>query len=533
MNKTVKVILPVIIAISVSTGIVLGIKINQRLKSQSNHPANIFQPDKISLLLRLIERDYVDSINSKKIAEDIIPDILKELDPHSSYIPAKNMQAVSEDFRGNFSGIGVQFVMQKDTVLITDVIAGGPSEKVGIIAGDRIVRVNGDTISGIEMSQDSIVSILRGKKGTLVNVSIHRPGFADLFEFEIERGEIPLYSIDVAYMIDDKTGFIKVNRFAESTFREFVLALQTIIDYKAENLIIDLRGNSGGSLSAVISMVDQFLPAGQLIVYTEGKSRMRHDYRSSKDGLWVDKEVAVLIDEFSASASEIFAGAIQDNDRGLIVGRRSFGKGLVQEQFPFFDGSALRLTVARFHTPSGRCIQKSYEEGVDAYNMNFHDRLMNGAQFHRDTTGLADSLRYYTIGGKPVYGGGGIRPDYFVPADTSGMNQFYTAVASKNYIYRYAFDYADKNRAELKTWDNYKSLNQHLKNIEIYADFVAFVKAKGINSDQQQIKEAQTLIETQLLAVVSRNIFGDEGFFPTLFEMDPTVKKALELLEKD
>ena len=319
MNKNTKILLPLLLALAVAAGILIGSKMQKRITPRISHPGNIFQPDKLSLFLKLIEKDYVDSINTSEIIEKVIPSILDELDPHTSYIPAKNMKAVSEEMRGNFSGIGVQFVMQNDTVMIVEVVTGGPSQSLGILAGDRIVMVNNDTIAGIGLRSDSIVSLLRGKKGTIVNVSIYRPGYSELIDFEIERGEIPLFSVDVAYMVSDSIGFIKVNRFAETTYREFIAGIKKLKNEGAEKLIVDLRGNSGGYLDLVFQMVDEFLPENSLIVYTQGKSRQRENYLASERGIWKDKEVLVLIDEFSASASEIFAGAIQDNDRGLIV----------------------------------------------------------------------------------------------------------------------------------------------------------------------------------------------------------------------
>ena len=530
MNRNFKIIYPVVLAIAVASGILIGSKINRRITPTNIHSLKLFQSDKLSLLLKYIEADYVDSVDNTVIIEKIIPEILNQLDPHSTYISASDMMAVNEDMRGNFSGIGVQFVMQSDTVMIIDVISGGPSKDVGILAGDRIVEVNGQKIAGLNIKSDSIVSMLRGKEGTIVNVSIHRPGFDNLLEFEIKRGEIPIFSIDVAYMITDKIGLIKVNRFAETTYKEFVNAIQKLNDKGAEKLIVDLRGNSGGSLQGVIKMVDEFLPANQNIVFTKGKARSRYDFNSTDNGLWEKNEIAVLIDEFSASASEIFAGAIQDNDRGIVVGRRSYGKGFVQEQIPFYDGSALRLTVARFYSPSGRCIQKPYSEGNEAYHMDFHNRLIHNELNEIDSIHFTDTIKYFTKGGRPVYAGGGIMPDFFVPVDTSGYNQFYSKIASKNLVYYFAFDYADKNRKLLHETANYKKLTQYLNNIDLFSDFLLYVKEKGIAYSKKELDESEKYLKTQLYAYVSRNIFGDDGFYPVIFEIDLTVKKTVELL---
>ncbi|MDA3930805.1 MAG: S41 family peptidase [Prolixibacteraceae bacterium] len=532
MKNRLRILYPVMLAIAVVVGVFLGSNMQQRT-SPLNHPASFFQPDKLSLFLQLIEKDYVDSINKSEIIESVIPSILDKLDPHTTYIPAKNMKAESERMRGNFSGIGVQFVLQDDTVMIVDVVSGGPSKQLGILAGDRIVRVNNDTIAGIGIASDSIVSLLRGEKGTMVNVSIHRLGFSELIEFDIERGEIPLFSVDVSYMITDKIGLIKVNGFAESTHREFVSGINELTKKGAEKLIVDLRGNSGGYLGIVFQMVDEFLSANQLIVYTQGNSRTRKDYLSSDKGIWKEKDVLVLIDEFSASASEIFAGAIQDNDRGLVVGRRSFGKGLVQEQIPFSDGSALRLTVARFYTPSGRSIQKPYDHGNDEYMMDYHNRLVNDELTQKDSIHFNDSLKYYTTEGRLVYGGGGIMPDIFVPIDTVGFNSLYTSIVRKNLVYYFAFDYADIHRAVLNEIEDVWQLNEYLNDVGLFDEFISHAKNEGINVSIAELKEARHILKAQLHAYVCRNIMGDNGFYPVIFTIDKAVAKSVEMLEKE
>lgn len=533
MNRNLKIIFPALLAVAVAGGILIGSKIQTRTSKKYSHNTPIFQSDKLSLFLRLIEKDYVDSVNKDEIIEKIIPDLLAELDPHTTYIPARDMQAVSEEMRGNFSGIGVQFVLQKDTVMIVDVVSGGPSIKLGILAGDRIVKVNDANIAGIGIKSDSVVSLLRGKKGTVVHVSVYRPGYSDLIEFDIERGDVPIYSVDVSYLISNDIGFIKVNRFAENTPREFLEAIDKLEKEGANKLIVDLRGNSGGYLQAVFEMVDEFLPADQLIVYTEGKARARYDYRSTQKGVWKDKDIMVLVDEFSASASEIFAGAIQDNDRGLIVGRRSFGKGLVQEQIPFFDGSSLRLTVARFYTPSGRCIQKSYENGLEEYAMEYHNRIIHDELSERDSIHFSDSLKYTTSGGRVVYGGGGIMPDYFVPVDTVGYNQLYAQVARKNLVYKFAFDYADKNRKELNQYEDIWELESHLNAVKVFDELVAKFKEENIKYSKAEFNESASIFKTQLHAYICKNILGDWAFYPIIFQIDKTVKKAVELLESD
>jgi carboxyl-terminal processing protease len=533
MNKILKVLYPVLLAVALAFGILLGSRIQQNVNRTNMQSIGLFQPDKLSIITRLVETDYVDSINKNDLIERTVPLILDELDPHSSYIPASEMKDVSEEMRGNFSGIGVQFVMQNDTVVVVDVISGGPSQKIGILAGDRIIKVNHSVVSGIGLRSDSIVSLLKGKKGTTVNISISRFGFNDQIEYQIIRDEIPIFSVDVSYLIKENIGFIKVNRFAETTYKEFKNAIEDLSSKGAKKLIVDLRGNSGGYLQAVFQMVDEFLPEGKMIVYTEGKARPRYEYISTSNGIWKEGDLVVLIDEFSASASEIFAGAIQDNDRGLIVGRRSFGKGLVQEQIPFIDGSALRLTVARFYTPSGRSIQKSYKDGNEAYRMDLYNRMKHDEMTQKDSIHFKDSLKYYTSGGRLVYGGGGIMPDIFVPADTNGVNPFYSSVVSKNLVYTFAFKYADKNRSKLKSLNSSKNIEDYLIGKNVFNQLVDQINLSGIKYSTKEFNESKKLLEKQLYALIARDIIGDKGFYPIIFEIDNTVKKAIELLEKD
>lgn len=533
MNKILKITYPILLALAIAAGILIGARIQKNTNKANLATLSLYQPDKLSVITRLIEKEYVDSIKKNELIEKAIPVVLDELDPHSSYIPAKEMKSVSEEMRGNFSGIGVQFIMQNDSVVVIDVISGGPSQKLGILAGDRIIKVNKSTVSGIGIKSDSIVSLLRGKKGTTVNVSIHRDGFKNMIDYDIVRSEIPIFSIDVSYMIKDSIGLVKVNRFAENTYDEFDKALKDLTAQGAKKLIVDLRGNSGGYLQAVFEMVDEFLPADKMIVYTEGKARPRYEYRSTDKGTWKNGDMVVMIDEFSASASEIFAGAIQDNDRGLIVGRRSFGKGLVQEQIPFIDGSALRLTVARFYTPSGRCIQKSYKNGNEEYRMDIYNRILHDEMLEKDSIHFKDSIKYYTTGGRVVYGEGGIMPDFFVPADTSAYNEFYTKVISKNVIYTSAFNYADQNRQILNKLGGAWDIEKYLIKNNVFQQLIKQIKSSGISYTPTEFKESGKLIEKQLYALIARNIIGDKGYYPIIFEIDKTVQKAVQLLGKN
>lgn len=530
MNSKLKTIYPLILSIAIAGGIILGFSISNRVNN-NNYSGNYYQPDKVSAILNIIERNYVDTVSKKDIEETSIPIILSELDPHSTYIPAKQMKSVNEEMSGKFFGIGVQFVIQKDTVMVVEVVTGGPSHKLGILAGDRIISVNENNIAGIGIKSDSIVSLLRGKKGTIVNVGVHRNGFSEPIKFEIERGEIPLYSVDAAYMVDNKIGYIKINRFAEKTATEFTEAIQKLQAYGLQKLIVDLRGNSGGYLNVVFRMADELLPANNMIVYTEGRARAREDYLSTTSGLFKKGKVAVLIDEFSASASEIFAGAIQDNDRGFIIGRRSFGKGLVQEPVPFIDGSVVRLTVARFYTPSGRSIQKSYDDGYDEYTKDLEHRFAHNELTEKDSIHFNDSLVYKTTGGRTVYGGGGIMPDIFVPADTSGFNNLFSKILAKNLIYHFAFDYVDQNRSELLKFKQATELKQYLVQIHLFNDFLTKIKTVDkIKYTGTELKEAQQRIETQLYSYITRNTIGDSGFYEVWNENDKTVQKAIDVL---
>ncbi|MDP2114452.1 MAG: S41 family peptidase, partial [Bacteroidota bacterium] len=420
-NTKFSVYIPLLLAIAVVTGILIGNRLTRN--SGANQPSfSMSGFNKMDAVIELIKNSYVDSVSTDSLIEKAIPLLLKNLDPHTSYIPPKEMVGVEEEMRGNFGGIGVQFSIQNDTVMVVDVISGGPSSKLGILPGDRIVTVNDTLLAGAGLKNEKVLSKLRGEKGTKVNVGIKRKGFKDLFEFNITRGEIPIYSVDVSYMIDETTGYIKVSRFGEKTYQEFMEGMKKLTQLGMKTVIVDMRGNPGGYLNAVIRMVNEFLVKGELIVYTQGHSQPRKTFNADSNGTFRDKGVVVLIDDFSASASEIFAGAIQDNDRGWVIGRRSFGKGLVQEQIPFKDGSALRLTVARYYTPSGRSIQKPYDKGNDKYYKDIMDRAIHGEFQQADSIQFSDSLKYTTLAGRTVYGGGGIMPDFFIPADTLGFS---------------------------------------------------------------------------------------------------------------
>ena len=521
--------LPFLFAIVLIAGIIIGSLIK---KGETREHLLIYpRTDKINSLLNYIEQRYVDTISKKDITEQIIPHIIDNLDPHSVYIPAQDLQKFNEPLIGNFSGIGVQFNMINDTVIIVRTIPNGPSEKVGILAGDRIIKVNGIKIAGVEASTDSVVSKLRGPKGSEVNVTILRKTTNDTINFDIVRDDIPLYSIDVSYMLTDSIGYIKISKFSGTTFNEFMSAVTNLQSQGMNTMILDLRGNSGGYLNSAISIADQFLKEKNLIVYTEGRASPRKNFYATEEGRCLDMDVAILIDEWSASASEILAGAIQDNDRGIIVGRRSFGKGLVQDQTEFNDGSALRLTIARYYTPTGRCIQKPYENGNEEYFQDIHERIEHGELYNKDSITFADSLKFTTPDGNIVYGGGGIMPDIFVPADTVEITAYYAMVKNHGLIYRFAFDYTDIHRESLLSHSqSITDLDEYLNSLQLVDEFVRFAKEKGVKPERNEIDISKNLIEINIKAEIARHIFDNEGYYLIIKDVDNTLIKAKEAL---
>lgn len=532
MNKKITILIPLLIAVSVAGGILIGNLLNKN--SQTGFVGlNIGGQNKISEILTYINQGYVDSVNTSEIIEKTIPEILKNLDPHTTYIPPTDMKEVQEEMTGKFSGIGVQFSIMEDTVRVIEVISGGPSSKVGIMPGDRIVRVNDSIIAGVNVENNTVLNLLRGDKDTKVLVGIVRKGTEKQLDFEITRGDIPINSIDVSYLIDNETGFIKISRFANKTYKEFMDGMEKIKDAGAKKVIIDLRQNPGGSLVAVLQMVDEFLSKDEPILYTEGINQPRKTYNASGSDTWKDFKVYVMIDEFSASASEIFAGAIQDNDRGFIIGRRSFGKGLVQEQIPLSDGSALRLTVARFYTPSGRCIQSSYEEGNDKYYSNIYERFHSMEQLVADSVHFSDSLKYTTKSGRIVYGGGGIMPDFFVPIDTTGNSEYYNSIYRKGLIYSFAYAYADEHRKDLSDFNNADEIDNYLDRKNVLEEFLKYTAGKGIPRDNAGLKISSLIIKTQLKAYIARNIIGEEGFYPIIKKIDNMLLRAIEISKQD
>lgn len=489
-------------------------------------------PNKVGLIMNMIQLRYVDSVNNKTLEDKVIPHILEELDPHCAYFEQDQFKDVDDEMKGNFGGIGVQFRIENDTVMIVDVVSGGPSQKLGLIGGDRIVSVNDSVIAGNGVTNKDVLRLLKGKIGTEVSVAVKRRGFDKLISFDITRGEIPLYSVDVSYMLNDTTGYIKVGRFAITTYDEFMKGLDELHKSGAKQFVVDLRGNPGGVLGIVAEMANEFLHKGDMIVYTKGRTQPSQNFVAKRNGMYVDEKLVVLIDEYSASASEIFAGAIQDNDRGTIIGRRSFGKGLVQEQIPFGDGSALRLTVARYYTPSGRCIQKPYDKGLDEYNMDIYNRIKHGELEEKDSIAVADTVQYFTRSGRVVHGGGGIMPDVFVPADTTGFSSLYADVISKGLLFKYAFDYADKNRDDLKEIKDVDVLKAKFQKEKLFNKFLDYCKSNKVVVKSKDLKASGRILKTQLWAYTARNIMGEKGFYQIIRDLDVTLKEAQDVISE-
>jgi len=525
--------LPLIFALVLGTGLYLGSRLNAPYTGErSIFSIGTSQFNKFSDVLSYIQQEYVDTIDREQLVNLSIEKMLQSLDPHSAYIPAEDLRSANEPLEGNFEGIGVEFHIQSDTIMVVSAISGGPSESVGIRAGDRIVMVEDTVVAGIGITNLEVMQKLRGEGGTKVRVKILRRGLPKLIDFTITRGKIPIYSLDVAFMLNDSTGYFKISRFAATTYDEFMQASMAMRKKGMKQLIIDLRGNPGGYLDASTKLADEFLEDKKTVVYTEGKSRPRTNYEATSTGEFENARVVVLIDEGSASASEILAGALQDWDRATIIGRRSFGKGLVQEQTVLPDGSALRLTIARYYTPTGRSIQKPYENGYDEYNNELNQRFNHNELLSSDSIQFSDSLKFTTPGGKVVYGGGGIMPDIFVPIDTTGRtNSFLIDVINNGLINQFAYDYVDNNRGKLK---GYKDFDDYKNNFEItdaiYESFLRKAEIKKIKKNEKDAAEAAPYLKNQLKAFIGSQVFKNEGFYPILLQVDKTYLKAVEVI---
>lgn len=523
---------PVIIAISVVAGILIG---TFYAKHYGGNKLGIINgsSNKLNALLHVIDDQYVDTVDMSQLVENAMPQILAELDPHSTYIPAQKLEEVNSELEGSFSGVGIQFTIQEDTIYVNSVVSGGPAEKVGLMAGDRIVTVDDSLFVGKDLTNEKAMRTLKGPKGSQVKLGVKRITEKELLDFVVTRGDIPQNTIDAAYMISNDFGYVQISKFGRTTHVELLNAIAQLSHQNCKGMIIDLRENTGGYMEAAIRMVNEFLPEGKLIVYTQGRKYPRMEEYANGTGSCQNIPLVVLIDQGSASASEIFAGAIQDNDRGTIVGLRSFGKGLVQQPIDFSDGSAIRLTIARYYTPSGRCIQRPYENGKDSkYEMDWLDRYEHGEFFSADSVKLDKKLRYSTSLGRPVYGGGGIMPDVFVPRDTTGVTSYLMEVSNKGLLIQFSFQYTDRNRAKLDQFNDETELQKYLEKQNIVEQFVQFAAQKGVKRRNLLINKSRKLLERNLYGNIIYNIQGKEAYIRYINRDDATVLKALEILER-
>lgn len=531
-NKGIYVWLPLCIALSIAAGIFIGniFSVFSPIRSWTGNSGN----NKLEAIFDYINKSYVDTVNVNALVESAIPTIIAGLDPHSTYISAENMELTGDELEGHFSGIGVEFMLQNDTVAIVNIIPGGPSEAVGIIPGDRLIYVNDSLFVGEGLSEEKVFRNLRGKKDTKVKLDIKRGTSEELLTFEVTRADVPVKTVPVSYVMDDNVGYIKVTKFGSTTYNEFISAIAKLKKQGCESFIVDLQGNTGGYMGAAVMMVNEFLPSGNMIVYTEGRTYPRENVFADGSGTCKENQLVVLVDEGSASASEIFAGAMQDNDRGLIVGRRSFGKGLVQNRHVFKDGSALQLTIARYHTPSGRCIQKAYKKGDRTdYDMDLINRYNRGEFDSRDSIKLDNLPLFQTLSGRPVYGDDGILADVFVPRDTVGINSYYLRVANSGALREYAFEYTEKNREVLKKYKTWQEAAKFLSTQPLVDNLVEYAYKKGIRRQPYLIQESRRLLQTQLEAFIIRNLYGEEGFYSIFQKDDSIIKEALKQIKEN
>ena len=522
--------MPLIMAVCVVVGILIG-TFYANLFSGNRLSIINSSSNKINNLLHIIDDQYVDTVSINGLVEKAMPQILAELDPHSVYISAKDVQAANDELKGSFSGVGIEFTIRKDTIHVENVIKNGPAERAGVAAGDKIVSVDGKPFVGKEVTQTEAMRRLKGPKDTKVKIGVVRYGEKGVRYFTITRGDIPQHSISATYMLDESTGYIKVKNFGENTYPELLIALAKLSQERFTNLVIDLRGNTGGYLASAVQMVNEFLPKDRLIVYTEGRKSKRQEFRSDGRGSYQSIPLVVLIDEGSASASEIFAGAIQDNDRGTIIGRRSFGKGLVQQPIAFNDGSMIRLTVARYYSPSGRCIQKPYTAGDGtSYEEDLLNRYQHGEFFYQDSikhTGPA----YHTVIGRSVYGGGGITPDIFIPEDTADVTSYYKEASMSGLIIQFAYNYTDNNRGKLREYKTVDELSDYLVKQNTVEQFVKFAAANGLRRRNLMIRKSHKLLERFINSRIIYNMLDEQDWVEYLNQSDPAIDAALKVFK--
>ncbi len=528
------VYLPIVFALILILGIFIGstFHLDNNKDGGSLLVKSSGKYSKVDEILKYVTEEYVDTITANKLIDKTIVAMLAQLDPHSAYITKEEIADMNEPLQGNFEGVGVEFNIVDDTVRVVNAIPGGPAEKVGVQAGDKIIMVDGKKAAGVKITNKGVMEKLKGKGGTKVKVTMMRRGKKALIDFVITRGTIPIFSVDVAYMVSARIGYIKISRFAATTYDEYMEAFKKLQNKGMERLIIDLRGNGGGYLNTAVSIADEFLGDGKEIVYTLGKARPRKDYRATSTGSFEHGKLTVLIDDGSASASEILAGALQDNDRATIIGRRSFGKGLVQEQSDFADSSAIRLTIARYYTPTGRCIQKSYAKGLEAYYDEEYSRYTSGEMENADSMKVKDTIQFKTPMGKVVYGGGGITPDVFVPLDTAGHSHYLTEVLYSGLINDFGFDYADKHRKKLLAYKTVKKFNDDFEvSAELLNEFVEYAEKNKVPKKEKQIKTSASILKNQLKAIIARTIWNSEGYYPVMQTDDNVLKKAIEVMK--
>lgn len=520
---------PLWVIILLLSGIIIGLYINKGVNTKK---VEVEGGSKFDEVMWYVGNDYVEEPNAQEIQDEAIAAMMEKLDPHSAYVPLEEFNEVNDPLLGSFDGIGVQFRLERDTIAIVSVIKGGPSEKVGLMDGDRIIYVDDTLVASKKLKNEDVMRKLKGPKGTKVRVRVLRRGVEGLLDYTITRDAIPTYSVDIAYMLDDEIGYLKLSKFSATTVSEFKKGIGELDSQGMKKLIFDLRGNTGGYLSAAVDIADEFLPRGSLIVYTEGRNRPRNYMKARRHGQLEDIPVVVLIDGESASASEIVAGALQDNDRGTIIGRRSFGKGLVQEQIMLSDQSAIRLTVARYYTPTGRCIQKPYGDSHEDYLLESYERYENGELFHPDSIHFADSLKFTTPKGKTVYGGGGIMPDIYVPLVDDSTEYYFNRIVNKGLLYQYAFEYTDQHRVQLQRYKTVEAFDQGFKVTDaMFDELVKRAGEKGIKGTEEQQLVARREADILLKAYIARDLFDDAGFYPIYAPMDEVLQKAIEQLQ--
>jgi len=514
-----------------AAGVAAGILIGATFAGSDNPNSNFMKGVmKFREVMSLIDKSYVDSVNTDELVESAVTKMLENLDPHTIYVSAKDVELVNSDLKKDFEGVGIEFSIMRDTIVVMTPLSDGPSEKAGLMSGDKIITVEGETVAGVGISNRGVIDRLRGKKGTEVKVGIKRQRNSQLLDFIIIRDKIPQFSVDAGYMVTDEIGYIKVNRFAESTFDEFREKLKLLKDQGMKKLILDLQSNPGGYMDRAVNMADELIPGNPMIVSQVGKEpRANAEYRAYRDGLFEDGPLIVLINEGSASGSEIVAGAIQDNDRGLIVGRRSFGKGLVQSMFRLSDGSELRLTISRYYTPSGRAIQRHYEKGFSEYENDFHSRVEKGELFHSDSIHFNDSLKFQTSKGRIVYAGGGIMPDHFIPLDTTEDSNYYIQLLNTNILREYALEYYQKNQKKLEKMD----FEQYRKDFQVdekmIDDITGMAIKAGVPFDEVGYKKSEKVIKAIVKATIARSVWGRESFYPIINEVNEIFQESLKL----